>query len=156
MPFDDTVQLKNEDLLVQALYKKLLNSWNDNNARDYADQFTDHANVVGFDGSEVNGREEIYRHINGIFVQHPVAAYVSIVREVRMLGPGIFVLRAVAGMVPPGQTDIKPEVNAIQTMIAVRENDEYKIAVFQNTPAAFHGRPESRDQLSAELRQELR
>ena len=50
-----------------------------------------------------------------IFADHPTATYVAIVREVRLLGPGVGLLRSVAGMVPRGKSDINPAVNAIQS-----------------------------------------
>jgi hypothetical protein len=59
-------------------------------------------------------------------------------------------------MVPPGQSDINPAVNAIQTLIAAKHNNQWRIAVFQNTPATFHGRPELSENLTEELRQLLR
>lgn len=46
-------------------------------------------------------------------------------------------------------------VNAIQTLVTVKHDGQWRIAVFQNTPAAFHGRPELRDRLTEELRQVL-
>jgi len=49
-----------------------------------------------------------------------------------------------------------PAVNAIQTLVAVCNDGEWRVALFQNTPAAFHGRPELAEALSAELREELR
>jgi hypothetical protein len=64
-------------------------------------------------------------------------------------------LTAVVGMTPEGQTDIAPAANAIQCMLATRENGEWRIASLQNTPAAFHGRPELSEQLSADLRHAL-
>ncbi len=52
--------------------------------------------------------------------------------------------------------DIRPELNAVQTLVAVKHgNDRWKIAIYQNTPAAFHGRPELGEQLTEELRQVL-
>ena len=86
------------------------------------------------------------------------AAYVGKVREVRELtGTGVVVLRAVVGMVPPGADDINPDVNAVQTMVAASGRDgELRIALLQSTPAAFHGRPDEVDALTAELREELR
>jgi hypothetical protein len=59
-------------------------------------------------------------------------------------------------MVPPGQSDINPEVNAVQTLVSVRQQNKWSIALFQNTPAAFHGRPELNERLTEELRQALR
>jgi len=113
--------------------------------------FAEVGNVVGFDGSEVNGRAAIEAHLSQIFRDHPTAAYVAKVREVRFLTPEVAVLRGVAGMVSPGQTALHPGVNAIQTLVAARHAGGWKIELFQNTPAAFHGRPE----LSAALTEEL-
>ena len=73
-------------------------------------------------------------------------------REVRLVRDGVAILRAVVGMVPPGKTDINPAVNAVQSIVAVRENGAWRIALFQNTPAAYHGRPEASEELTTELR----
>jgi hypothetical protein len=59
-------------------------------------------------------------------------------------------------MVPPGQHDISPAVNAVQTLVATRDHGAWRIALFRNTPAAFHGRPELSEQLTEELREDLR
>ena len=85
--------------------------------------------------------------------EHPTAPYIAKVREVRALAPGVALLRAVVGMVPPGQSEINPAVNAVQLLVAVNQVGEWRIAVFQNTPAQFHGRPELVQQLTDELRQ---
>jgi uncharacterized protein (TIGR02246 family) len=111
---------------------------------------------VGFDGSQLNGRAEIESSLRQIFTDHQTAAYVAKVREVRVLTPGTAVLRAVVGMVPPGQSDLHPAMNAAQTLVAVREAGRLSIAMLQSTPAAFHGRPELSESLTAELREELR
>ena len=60
-------------------------------------------------------------------------------------------IRAVAGMVPPGGQGIKPERNAIQSLVAVIDEGAPRIALFHNTPARFDGRPELAEQLTAEL-----
>jgi hypothetical protein len=54
-------------------------------------------------------------------------------------------------MVPPGEKKVKPERNAVQSLIAVKENETWKIALFQNTPAQYHGRPEISQALTNEL-----
>lgn len=118
--------------------------------------FAKDGNLVGFDGSPVSGRAQIASHLGPIFASHRTAAYVAKVRSVRFLTPEVAVLRAVAGMVPPGQSDIHPPVNAVQTLVAAKDGGQWRIAVFQNTPAAFHGRPEMSEMLTEELRQVLR
>ena len=73
------------------------------------------------------------------------------VREIRAIAPGIAIIRSVVGMVPPGENELKPDVNAIQSLVFVDKGPDMKIALLQNTPAAFHGRPELAQQLTSEL-----
>jgi len=140
---------------IGALYQQLLDGWNQRNAAAYAALFAEDASVVGFDGSQMNGRAEIMSQIGQIFADHPTSRYVGKIREVRLLTADAAILRAVVGMVPPGQSDLKPDVNAIQSLVAARQNGQWLIALFQNTPARFDGRPELAQQLTDELRELL-
>lgn len=140
---------------IRELYRQLLDSWNRREGKEMASFFSGTANLVGFDGSQVNGRAEIEAHVTQIFRDHQTAPYISKVREVRFLTPEVAVLCGVVGMIPPGQTDLNPDVNAIQTLVALKQNGQWRVEVFQNTPAAFHGQPELSQALTDELRQLL-
>ena len=140
----------------RALYDRLIEAWNKRNARDYALLFASNGSIVGFDGSQVNGQIEIGAHVSEIFSHHQTASYVTIVREVRSLGSDFTLLRASAGMVPPGKEELNPELNAVQSMVAVRKGEKWEIALVQNTPAAFHGKPDLSKKLTDELRGALR
>jgi uncharacterized protein (TIGR02246 family) len=144
-----------DEAAIRALYQQLLESWNRRNAHDFAAFVAEDGNLVGFDGSQINGRVEIESQIGQIFADHQTAAYVGKVREVRFLTPEVAILHAVVGMVPPGQSDINPSVNAIQSLVAAKHEGQWRIALFQNTPAQFHGRPDLAQQLTDELRQLL-
>lgn len=137
---------------IQALYRALLDSWNRRSASDFAALFAEDANVVGFDGSQIDGRMAIESQIGQIFADHQTAAYVGSIREVRLLRQDVAILRAVVGMVPPGQADINPAVNAIQSLVATKHDGRWRVTLFQNTPAQFHGRPDLVQQLTDELR----
>jgi len=139
---------------VRALYKSILEHWNARDARRMAALFTRDGNVVGFDGSQLEGRAAVESEMTRIFTDHPTARYVGIVREVQFLSPTVAALRAVAGMVPPGQTDLNPGLNAIQTLIATKHDESWRVVLYQNTPAAFHGRPDAVKALTDELRQQ--
>jgi uncharacterized protein (TIGR02246 family) len=145
-----------DEAKVRLLYQTLLEAWNDKDAHEMAELFSENGNVIGFDGSQMDGRKQIESVLGQIFADHPTPVYVAAVREVRFLAPGVALLRAVAGMVPRGHSDINPALNAVQSLIATREQDRWRIALFQNTPAALHGRAELSEQLTAELRQALR
>lgn len=144
-----------ERAAIVALYEQLLASWNARDAGAYAALFTPDGNIVGFDGSQVDGPAVIAAHLGQIFADHPTPSYVAKVREVRRLSLDVALLRAVAGLVPRGQADLNPATNAIQSLVAVRHDGAWRIALFQNTPAQFHGRPELAEQLTAELRELL-
>lgn len=140
---------------IRKLYKKLLDSWNEQDAAKYGSCFTDSGCVIGFDGSQMNNRNEIETEIGRIFADHQPADYVSKIQEVKFLSRDIVLLRGIAGMIPPGATDINPDANAIQTLVATINNDpgHWQIVLFQNTPAQFHGRPELAEALTQELQE---
>ena len=140
----------------RELYDRLIEAWNKRNARDYALQFASNGSIVGFDGSQVNGQLEIGAHVSEVFSHHQTATYVTIVREVRAIASDVTLLRANAGMVPPGKDDINGDMNAVQSLIAVRKSGKWEVYLFQNTPAAYHGRPELSKKLCEELRAVLR
>ncbi len=147
--------LSSDEIEVRALYQHLLDGWNGREANAFAAAFAEDGECIGFDGSEVNGRAEIAATIQQIFADHMTASYVSKVKRVRFLSSGVAVLRAIVGMVPPGQADLNPAANAHQTVVAARHSDRWHIVLFQNTPAQFHGRPELVQAMTEELRQLL-
>ncbi|ASU84772.1 DUF4440 domain-containing protein [Nocardiopsis gilva YIM 90087] len=145
------------DEQIRTLHENLLGSWNARDPAAFAALFTEHGVTVGFDGSVAEGSTAIREHLAEIFGSHQTAAYVAKVREVRPIGRDAALPRAVAGMVPPGGSDLNPGANAVQSLVAVRgDADSWRIELFQNTPAAFHGRPEESERLTAELRDVLR
>ena len=141
-----------EEAPIAALYQRLLDSWNRRDAAAYAALFDEEGHVIGFDGSPMTGGVEIEASLRQIFADHVTAAYIGKIRGVRFLSADVAILRAVAGMVPPGASDINPAVNALQTLVATRRDGQWRIVLFQNTPAQFHGRPEVAAALTEKLR----
>jgi uncharacterized protein (TIGR02246 family) len=143
----------NDHKLVKSLYESLLNYWNKADAKAYASLFSADANIIGFDGSQSDGRQEILDHLSNIFANHKTGIYVSSIQQIRNVTSSVVMLKAFAGLIPAGQNDINPDINAIQTMIAVKMSDQWWISIFQNTPAAFHGRPELKIAMTNELKE---
>ena len=140
---------------VRSLYRQILSGWNRRNADAIADLFDEDGIVIGFDGSELRGRAEISTIHRRIFDDHQTGAFVGRVRRVEFLNSGVAVLSAVAGMVLPGESDLDPDRNTVQTVIAVKRDRQWRVAVFQNTPAQYHGKPEQARSLTEELRKQL-
>jgi uncharacterized protein (TIGR02246 family) len=137
---------------IYRLYESLLTFWNRRDADGMARLFGERGSLVGFDGSQADGAAGIGAHLQPIFADHPTAAFVARVREVRQIGRGVALLRAIAGMVPPGKDDVNPAVNAVQSLVAVSHGSHWEAALFQSTPAALHGRPDLSERLTEELR----
>jgi uncharacterized protein (TIGR02246 family) len=145
-----------DDHGLEELHGAILDAWNRQDAESYAACFDDDALIVGFDGSEMRGRDAIAEQLGKIFSDHQVATYVRIVRGVRSLDDHTALLHAVVGMVPPGGDDVMPDRHAVQLLVGVHEDDHWRAWSFQNTPAQLHGQPEAVDALTEELRSALR
>lgn len=136
---------------VGILYHQLIDAWNSRNASGMAELFAADGELIGFDGSLANGPDDIVAHLQPIFENHPTAPFTTKVKHVRLLEANTALLRAIAGMVPPGQSELNPDVNTHHTLVAVRAGGQWRIELFQNTPAQFHGRPELVRQMTEEL-----
>jgi uncharacterized protein (TIGR02246 family) len=51
--------MTDDEIQITHLYQNLLSCWNKRSAADFAALFAEDGHVVGFDGSELNGRSEI-------------------------------------------------------------------------------------------------
>lgn len=145
-----TEHAESAEAAVRALYEKLLVAWNRRDALGYAALFAPEGALVGFDGGQVPG-SEVEDHLTPIFTDHPTASYVWKVREVRSLGEGVVMLRAIAGMVPPGQAELNSAANAVQSLVAQNRSGTWRVVLFHNTPAQYHGRPDLVEQHTDEL-----
>jgi uncharacterized protein (TIGR02246 family) len=154
-PISQQAAPSTDEAEVRALYQRMLAGWNAGDGDAFAAQFAEDGEAIGFDGSQMFGRAEIADTLRRIFADHPTAAYVASVKAVRFLAPDIAHLRAFAGLVPPGRTEINAQLNAIQTLVAVKRDGQWRIAFLQNTPAQFHGRPELIQQMTMELQELL-
>lgn len=140
---------------VQNLYHQFLNAWNDRDARGMADHFTEDGEMIGYDGSQAVGPQEIYSHLEPIFSNFPTPPYYGKIKNITFLSDDAVILRAIAGMVPVGKTELSPELNTHHTVVAVKKDSYWFIKLFQNTPAQFHGRPELVEKMTEELRELL-
>jgi uncharacterized protein (TIGR02246 family) len=147
--------LSADEAAVSALFHRLLDGWNRRDAEDIAYLFAASGSLVGFDGSQIDGRSDVKSQLRQIFADHRTAAYIGKIREVRFLTPDVGILRAVVGVVSPGHSNLNPAANAVQSIVAEKHDGKWRIAHFQNTPAQCHGRPEFAEALTHELRQLL-
>jgi uncharacterized protein (TIGR02246 family) len=134
-----------------SLYEALIKSWNNRDAKGMAGLYANSGGQIGFDGSQISGPADIEKHLAPIFRDHPTARFVFVVREVKLLGEAVGLVRAIAGMVPRDSSEINSSLNAVQTMLARKQRSLWKVELFQNTPARLDGRPDEVAAMTSEL-----
>jgi uncharacterized protein (TIGR02246 family) len=141
---------------IAALYQQLMDGWNEGSGEAFAAPFAEDADFIAFDGTYMRGRQAIadqHQYLFDHFVKG--TRLIGKVRNIRFLSPTIALMHTVGGTVMAGQTDLEPERNSVQTMVAVQENGEWRLAAFHNCRAQFMGRPDEAQKLTEELRQLL-
>jgi uncharacterized protein (TIGR02246 family) len=119
---------------VRDLYRRLLDGWNRGSGPAFAAPFAEDGDLVAFDGTHFEGREEISSFHQELFDRWMKGTrLVGEVRDVRFLGSDVAVVHAVGGTVMRGKTEPSPERDSIQTLVATREDDGWRLAAFQNT-----------------------
>jgi uncharacterized protein (TIGR02246 family) len=119
----------NTEEALRVLYARLIEGWNAGDAETMAGAVAPDGLVVGFDGSQMSGRDEVEAELGRIFADHETATYVTKVRSVKSLGASAGILHAVAGMVQPGGSEIMPDRNAIQTVVGRRAQEGWSVAL---------------------------
>jgi uncharacterized protein (TIGR02246 family) len=142
-----------DEVEIRALYHQLMDGWNTASGYAFAFPFEGNGDLVGFDGTHINGRHEIALFHQQLFDKFLKGSrLVGKVRSVRFVASDVAVMHTVGGTVMAGQTDLDPERNSVQTLVAVKRNGEWSLAAFQNTRATYIGMPEESQKLTEELR----
>ena len=142
-----------DEAAIRSLYQQLMDGWNAASGYAFAAPFEEDGDLVGFDGTHIKGRQEIasfHQHLFDMFLKG--SRLVGKVRSVRFLISNVAVMHAVGGTVMAGQSDLDPERNSVQTLVAVKRNGKWSLAAFQNTRATYMGTPEESQKLTEELR----
>jgi uncharacterized protein (TIGR02246 family) len=131
---ENTTNHSANEAAVRALYQELMDAWNRGSGEDFAAVFTDDGDLVAFDGTHFKGREEIAPFHQQLFDKWLKGSrLVGKVKDVRFLSPDVALMHAVGGTVMRGKNEPSPERDSIQTLVAVREGGEWRLAAFQNT-----------------------
>jgi len=130
-----------DEAAVRDLYRRLLDGWNRGSGAAFADVFTEDGDLVAFDGTHFKGRNEIEPSHQELFDRWMKGTrLVGQVEEVRFPSSDAAVMHAVGSTVMRGKTRTSPERDSIQTLVATREDGEWRLAAFQNTRVRPIGR----------------
>ena len=131
---DKTTTTPADEAAVRALYRELMDGWNLGSGDAFASVFTEDGDLVAFDGTHFKGREEIAPFHQKLFDKWMKGTrLVGRVKDLRFLSPDVALMHAVGSTVMLGKSEPSPERDSIQTLVAVREGGEWRLAAFQNT-----------------------
>ena len=119
---------------VRAQYQRLMDGWNAGDAEAFAAAFAADGDLVGFDGTHLQGRREIAEFHQPLFDQLLKGTrLVGEVTGVKFLASDLALLHAVGGTIMRGKQRPAPERDSMQTLVLERRAEGWRIAAFQNT-----------------------
>jgi uncharacterized protein (TIGR02246 family) len=123
-----------DEAAIRELYGELMDGWNRGSGEAFAAAFTEDGDLVAFDGTHFKGRKEIVPFHQELFDKWLKGSrLVGKVKDVRFLSPDVALMHAVGSTVMRGKSEPSPERDSIQTLVAVRQGEEWRLAAFQNT-----------------------
>ncbi|MGH2617063.1 MAG: SgcJ/EcaC family oxidoreductase [Thermomicrobiales bacterium] len=147
---------RQDEEALRGLLRQLIDGWNQGSGEGFAAPFAEDGDQVAFDGTNFRGRQEIAAAHQQLFDRFLRGTrLVGKVTDIRMPTPDVAIMHAIGGTIMQGQTDLAPDRNSVQTLVAVKRDGRWQLAAFQNSRAEFMGRPEAAQALTAELRQLL-
>ena len=122
-----------DEAAVRGLYRELMDGWNRGSGDAFAAAFTEDGDLVAFDGTHFEGREEIAPFHQELFDKWLKGTrLVGRVKSVRFLSPDLALMHAVGGTVMRGKSEPAPERDSIQTLVAIRQVGEWRLAALDN------------------------
>jgi uncharacterized protein (TIGR02246 family) len=129
---------------VRGVYQQLMDAWNAGSGERFAAGFREDGDLVAFDGIHFRGREQIAAFHQELFDRWMKGSrLVGDVEDVRFLSADVAVMHAVGNTIARGKSRPARERASIQTLVAVRDEGEWRLAAFQNTrvrPIGDNGR----------------
>ena len=145
-----------DEAAIRALYRQVLDGWNAGSGEGFAAPFAADGQQVAFDGTHFRSRQEIAEFPQMLFDRFLRGTrLVGKVTDIRFLSPDIALAHAIGGTVMAGESDLAPDRNSVQTLVAVRAAGGWRLASLHNSRAEFFGRPEAAAAMTEELRQLL-
>ncbi len=110
-----------DEVAIRSLYQQAMDGWNRGSGEAFASPFAEDGDLVGFDGTHLKGRQEIASFHQQLFDTYVKGTrLVGKIRSVRFLTSDVALMHVVGGTIMAGQTDIEPERNSVQTLVATK------------------------------------
>jgi uncharacterized protein (TIGR02246 family) len=138
---ETTTHHQTDQAKIRALFEDLLADWRRGDGEAYGSRFTEDADYVAFDGTHTRGRSEISASHQKLFDRFLEGTRLTgHILSIKFPSPDVAIIHATGGTVMRGKTKPSPERDSIQTLVAVREDTEWRFATFHNSRVRPIGR----------------
>jgi uncharacterized protein (TIGR02246 family) len=119
---------------IRALLARLTDSFNRGDVSGVSAAFTPDSGLITGDGTLVTSAPAIERFLSELQAKLPKGTqFMATVTNVRFEGPDVAVLTSEGGWLFPGETAIADKNQGIQSLVALRHQGTWKVALFQRT-----------------------
>jgi uncharacterized protein (TIGR02246 family) len=119
---------------LRALPKRIESGWNQGSGRMIGDVYATDGKLVAGDGTVTVGREQIGAYHDQLFANYLKGTKLIVeVTDVRFLTPDIALMHTAGGILWPGEQQLKPGNDGIQSFVAVKRDGAWRVVLFQNT-----------------------
>ncbi|MBA3945721.1 MAG: SgcJ/EcaC family oxidoreductase [Herpetosiphonaceae bacterium] len=119
---------------VQGLLQQLNDAWACGDADAYANVFTEDADYVVLDGTHLKGRRAIAESHRPLFERFLKGSrLVGEPASVRLLVDDVALIHSKGAVLRAGQKQPSRRRVSVQTMVAVKHGNDWRLAAFQNT-----------------------
>jgi uncharacterized protein (TIGR02246 family) len=125
---------ESDQVAIHQLFQALLDAWGAGNATDYAALFREDADYIAFDGVNQKGRGAIIASHQPLFTRWLKGSRLTgQIDSLRFLAPNVALIHASGSILDHGRSTPAPERASSQTLVATKENGEWRFVAFHNT-----------------------
>ena len=124
-----------DEAAIRALVRKCIDGWNKGSGEGFAAQFAEESDYVVVNGMHIKGRVQnasLHQQIFDTFYKG--TRLWAQVKSVRFLKSDVALMHTVSRILKPGESDVSPEPEAIQTWTVSKHGKEWRVDAFHNTP----------------------
>jgi uncharacterized protein (TIGR02246 family) len=116
-----------EEDAIRGIHRKVIGGWNAGDGRAFAAAFTDDVDFVLWEGTHLNGRQELAAFTQQIFDTVVKGSRLEgEVKFVRFLSPVLAVMHSVVRTVLPGQIKPSPSRDSMELTVATKRDGEWR------------------------------
>ena len=131
---NNTNDKSTDEKALHDLFQQMRDGWNQGNGQAFAASFTEDADYIVVNGTYLKGRQAIAAAHQQLFeTRFRGSRLEGFVKNIRFLSDDIALLHEHGRPQVSGQAVPAPEQYSIQTLIGIRQDDEWRVTAFQNT-----------------------